>query len=115
MWKTLISLSLPVSVRPHFQASDSPSLTVSSLLMTVLMRMGLHGNCGQARRMPTCELCALGRVADVGGSLSAHASIDAAQASIKPAASFIPVACLFTVFTLGTAAVQTRPSRFLLG
>lgn len=78
-------------------------ITVSSLLMTVLMRMGLHGNCGQARRMPRCELCALGRIADVRGNLSAHANKDAAQTSIKPGESFIIMVCVF----IGPAYLQS--------
>lgn len=102
----LISLSLSVSLCSQFQVSDSIShscIAVWSLLMTVLMRVGLHGNCGQARRMPRCELCALERIADVrGGNLSAHANRDAAQTSIKPAESLLLMACLF----IGPAYLQ---------
>lgn len=46
-------------------------------------------------QMPRCEVCALGRIADVRGNLSAHVNKDAAPTSIKPRKSFIIMACLF--------------------
>lgn len=48
------------------------------------------------------ELCALGRIADVRGNLSAHANKDAAQTSIKPAQPFFRMASLF----IGPAYLQ---------
>lgn len=52
--------------------------------------------------MPRCAICALRRIADVRGNLSAHANKDAAQTSIKPGKSFIIMASLF----IGPAYLQ---------